>query len=115
MGLDFDRIKHKVEHGTGHQWTSYSDLFLVLSVTFLLLYTIANLRGGAAAVVAQEQLRVASTRMAELEKQMKAYEVMKDDYLEKGASKDEVEMYKELENQLTLLEDEAKTEYQDAA
>ncbi|MBK7889900.1 MAG: hypothetical protein IPJ84_03355 [Bdellovibrionales bacterium] len=115
MGLDFDRIKHKVEHGTGHQWTSYSDLFLVLSVTFLLLYTIANLRGGAAAVVAQEQLRVASTRMAELEKQMKAYEVMKDDYLEKGASKDEVEMYKELENQLTLLEDEAKSEYQDAA
>ncbi len=115
MGLDFDRIKHKVEHGTGHQWTSYSDLFLVLSVTFLLLYTVANLRGGAAAVVAQEQLRVSSLRMSELEKQVRAYEVLKDDYIEKGASRDEVEMYRDLESQLALLEESAQAEYQDAA
>lgn len=115
MGLDFDRIKHKVEHGTGHQWTSYSDLFLVLSVTFLLLYTIANLRGGAAAVVAQEQIRVSSARMSELEKQVRAYEVLKDDYIEKGASQQEVEMYRDLENQLAMLEEQAETEYQDAA
>lgn len=115
MGFDFDRIKHKVEHGTGHQWTSYSDLFLVLSFTFLLLYTVANLRGGAAAVVAQEQLRVATTRMAEMEKQMRAYEVMKENYIEKGASKEEVEMYKELEGNLALLEDKAKADYEDAA
>ncbi len=115
MGLDFDRIKHKVEHGTGHQWTSYSDLFLVLSVTFLLLYTVANLRGGAAAVVAQEQLRVSSMRMSELEKQVRAYEVLKDDYIEKGASRDEVAMYRDLEEQLSLLEEQAQAEYQDAA
>lgn len=115
MGLDFDRIKHKVEHGTGHQWTSYSDLFLVLSVTFLLLYTVANLRGGAAAVVAQEQLRVSSMRMSELEKQVRAYEVLKDDYIEKGASRDEVDMYRDLENQLSMLEEQAEVEYEDAA
>lgn len=114
MGLDFDKIKHKVEHGTGHQWTSYSDLFLVLSVTFLLLYVVANLRGGAAAVVAQEQLRVSSTRMSELEKQVKAYEVLKDDYIEKGASRDEVEMYRDLEEKLALLESDAQAEFEDA-
>jgi chromosome segregation ATPase len=114
MGLDFERIKHKVEHGTGHQWTSYSDLFLVLSVTFLLLYVVANLRGGAAAVVAQEQLRVSSARMSELEKQVKAYEVLKDDYIDKGASKDEVAMYRDLEDKLALLENQAQDEYEDA-
>ncbi len=114
MGLDFDRIKHKVEHGTGHQWTSYSDLFLVLSVTFLLLYVVANLRGGAAAVVAQQQLMVSSARMSELEKQVKAYEVLKDDYIEKGASRDEVEMYKDLEEKLALLESDAQEEFEDA-
>lgn len=114
MALDFDRIKHKVEHGTGHQWTSYSDLFLVLSTTFLLLYVVANLRGGAAAVVAQEQLRVSSARMSELEKQVKAFEVMKDDYIEKGASRDEIEMYRDLEDKLALLEGAAQEEYEDA-
>ncbi len=114
MGLDFERIKHKVEHGTGHQWTSYSDLFLVLSVTFLLLYVVANLRGGAAAVVAQEQLRVSSARMSELEKQVKAYEVLKDDYIDKGASQDEVAMYRDLEEKLALLENDAQNEYEDA-
>lgn len=114
MGLDFERIKHKVEHGTGHQWTSYSDLFLVLTVTFMLLYVVANLRGGAAAVVAQEQLRVSSARMSELEKQVKAYEVLKDDYIEKGASKDEVEMYRDLEDKLALLETDAKSEFETA-
>ncbi|CAN5595587.1 hypothetical protein BH10BDE1_BH10BDE1_31520 [soil metagenome] len=114
MGLDFERIKHKVEHGTGHQWTSYSDLFLVLSVTFLLLYVVANLRGGAAAVVAQEQLRVSSARMSELEKQVKAYEVLKEDYIEKGASKDEVAMYRDLEDKLALLENDAHAEFDDA-
>jgi hypothetical protein len=114
MGLDFDRIKHKVEHGSGHQWTSYSDLFLVLTVTFMLLYVVANLRGGAAAVVAQQQLLVSSARMSELEKQVKAYEVLKDNYIEKGASRDEVEMYRDLEDKLALLEDEAQSEYVDA-
>src|SRR5699024_3554654 len=109
-----DRIKHKVEHGSGHQWTSYSDLFLVLTVTFMLLYVVANLRGGAAAVVAQQQLLVSSARMSELEKQVKAYEVMKENYIEKGASNDEIAMYRELEDKLALLEGAAQEEYADA-
>jgi chromosome segregation ATPase len=114
MSYNFDRIKQKVEHGTGHQWTSYSDLFLVLSVTFLLLYVVANLRSGAATMFVQGRAADQAARIVELEKQLKAYEVLKADYAEKGASKDEVEMYRELEDHLSLLEKEAKSEYDDA-
>ncbi|OFZ18822.1 MAG: hypothetical protein A2X94_00970 [Bdellovibrionales bacterium GWB1_55_8] len=113
MNLNYDRIKSRVEQGS-HQWTSYSDLFLVLSVTFLLLYVVANLRSGTSSIVQSQALQAARTEVSELQKQLKTYEVLKDDYLQKGPSKDEVAIYQELMDKLTLLETEAKSEHEQA-
>ena len=47
MSLDYDKIKKKEE---ANQWTSNSDLFMVLSVVFLLLYVVSSLRNGTEAI-----------------------------------------------------------------
>ncbi|HLE00933.1 MAG TPA: hypothetical protein VJB59_11770, partial [Bdellovibrionota bacterium] len=114
MNLNYEKIKTKVEQG-GHQWTSYSDLFLVLSVTFLLLFVVANLRSGTTSIAASQALQVARAENDELKKQLKTYEVLKDDYLNKGASQDEVKLYQELMDKISLLETEAKQEHETLA
>lgn len=109
MNLNYEKIKAKVEHGS-HQWTSYSDLFLVLSVVFLLLFVVANLRSGTGAIMSQTQVQTMKAENDDLKKQIKAYEALRDGYLKEGASQDEVKVYQELMGKLTLLEDEAKSE-----
>lgn len=109
MNLNYDKIKAKHEHG-GNQWTSYSDLFLVLSVVFLLLYVVANLRSGTTSFASHAQMQSMKAEVEDLRKQIKAYEVLREDYLQKGASQDEVKVYQELMGQLTLLENDAKDE-----
>ena len=109
MNLNYEKIKAKVEHG-GNQWTGYSDLFLVLSVVFLLLYVVANLRSGTTSVASITQVRALKNEVEDLRKQIKTYEVLRDDYLQKGATKDEVEVYQELISKMDLLESDAKKE-----
>lgn len=109
MNFNYEKIRSKVEHG-GNQWTGYSDLFLVLSVVFLLLYVIANLRSGAVSIASQSSIRAAKSESEELRKQIKAYEVVKEDYLKKDANEEEVQLYQELMGKLTLLEDGAQQE-----
>ena len=110
MNLNYDKIKNKYEHG-GNQWTSYSDLFLVLSVVFLLLYVVANLRSGTASIASGAALQAAKTEAEELKKQVKAYEVLREDYLKQGATGDEVKVYQDLMDHLSLLENESKTQH----
>jgi len=107
MNLNYEKIKSKFEQG-GHQWTSYSDLFLVLSVTFLLLFVVANLRNSTSSIAQGQAINAVKQDNENLRKQLKTYEVLKDDYLQKGASKDEVQIYNELIGKLSLLETEAK-------
>jgi myosin heavy subunit len=114
VNLNYEKIKTKVEHG-GNHWTSYSDLFLVLSVVFLLLYVVANLRSGTVSIAQYTQLQQAKTEAEELRKQIKAYDMLNKDYLKNGASGDEIQMYQELMGKLSLLETEAKTESVKAA
>ena len=102
MNLNYEKIKAKVEHGS-HQWTSYSDLFLVLSVVFLLLFVVANLRSGTGAIMSQTQVQTMKAENDDLKKQIKAYEALRDGYLKEGASQDEVKVYQELMGKLTLL------------
>ena len=109
VNLNYDKIKSKVEHG-GNHWTSYSDLFLVLSVVFLLLYVVANLRSGTVSFAQYRQIQEAKQEVAEAKQQVKAYEILKQDYLKNGASGDEIKMYQELMGKLSLLEGEAKQE-----
>jgi myosin heavy subunit len=114
VNLNYEKIKTKVEHG-GNHWTSYSDLFLVLSVVFLLLYVVANLRSGTVSIAQYTQLQQAKTEAEELRKQIKAYDSLNKDYLKNGASSDEIQMYQELMGKLSLLETEAKDESAKAA
>lgn len=109
MNLNYEKIREKVEHG-GNQWTSYSDLFLVLSVVFLLLYVVSNLRSGTNSIASQSAINSMKTENEELKKQIKTYEVLRDDYVKKGASSEEIQVYRELMGKLTLLEDDAKKE-----
>lgn len=109
MKLNYDRIKAKIEHG-GNHWTSYSDLFLVLSVTFLLLFVVANLRSGTLSIAIQRQSKIAIAEAEELRSQMKVYDQLKEDYLGKGATQDEVKVYEELMNKIHLLENLASNE-----
>jgi DNA repair exonuclease SbcCD ATPase subunit len=104
MNLNYEKIKAKVEHG-GNHWTSYSDLFLVLSVVFLLLFVVANLRTGTVSVATHNEVE-------KLKSQIKVYESMKEEYLKKDASNEEIQVYQELMSKLTLLEDDAKKERQ---
>jgi chromosome segregation ATPase len=106
LNLNYEKIRAKVEHG-GNQWTGYSDLFLVLSVIFLLLYVVTNLRSGAMSIASRSQAQMSHQEAEDLRQQIKAYEVLKDDYVKNGASQDEIAMYQDLMSKLNLLESEA--------
>ncbi|MES2528720.1 MAG: hypothetical protein V4598_16670 [Bdellovibrionota bacterium] len=109
MSLDYQKLKAKNEE-EGSFWTSYSDLFMVLSVVFLLLYVVASLRSGTSSVQSQIENQKIKSENQDLKKQIQAYNALKDDYLEKEASVDEARMYEELMGKLSLLQEEATEE-----
>ncbi|MBA2404122.1 MAG: hypothetical protein H0V66_05075 [Bdellovibrionales bacterium] len=109
MSLDYQKLKAKQQED-GSFWTSYSDLFMVLSVVFLLLYVVASLRSGTYSMQSQIENQKMKAEAQDLKKQIQAYNALKDDYLEKEASADEAKMYEELMSKLSLLQDEAHEE-----
>lgn len=109
LNFDFDKIKRKVE-GEGNQWASYSDLFMVLSVVFLLLYVTASLRTGTISVKSHYELEEARQKVQNIKSQIQVYESLKNQYLQEQATEGEEKTYKELMSKLTLLRDEAKDE-----
>lgn len=109
MSLDYQKLKQK-NQDEGSFWTSYSDLFMVLSVVFLLLYVVGSLRTGTSSVQNMIEHQKLKAESQDLKKQIQAYNALKDDYLEKEASDDEAKMYEELMSKLSLLQDEAHEE-----
>ena len=109
MSLDYQKLKQK-NGDEGSFWTSYSDLFMVLSVVFLLLYVVGSLRTGTSSVQSMIEHQKLKAEAQDYKKQIQAYNALKDDYLEKEASQDEAQMYEELMSKLSLLQDEAKEE-----
>lgn len=109
MSLDYQKLKQK-QGDEGSFWTSYSDLFMVLSVVFLLLYVVGSLRTGTNSVQNQLENQKLKAESQDLRKQIQAYNALKDDYLEKEASQEEAQMYEELMSKLSLLQDEANEE-----
>lgn len=107
--MAFDYEKNKNSHGNDSFWTSYSDLFLGLSTIFLLLYVMASLRTGTDAIKSQSDNQKLTTRVEELENQLKMYESVKNNYMQ-TAAKEETQEYKELMDKLTLLQEDAKSE-----
>lgn len=108
MSLDYQKLKQKADDGS--YWTSYSDLFMVLSVVFLLLYVVSSMRTGTSSVQNMLENQKLKAEAQDYKKQLQAYNALKDDYLQKEASEDEAKMYEELMSKLSLLQDEANEE-----
>lgn len=108
--MSFNYNKNK-EGGAGDSfWTSYSDLFLGMSVVFLLLYVTASLRTGTSGLQAQVENKKLSMQVDDLKNQLKMYDSVKKDYLNQEASADEAQQYNELMDKLSLLQEEAGDE-----
>lgn len=110
--MSFDYNRNNGHHQGESFWTSNSDLFLGLSSIFLILYVVASLRSGADGMNSATENKKLKIQVQDLENQLKTYESVKDQYMQKQASKDEVEDYNELMDKLTLLQEEAKNEKQ---
>jgi outer membrane protein OmpA-like peptidoglycan-associated protein len=108
--MSFNYSKNKHGDSQDNFWTSYSDLFLGLSTIFLLLYVISSLRTGTDAIRSQVETQKLSMEVDELKGQLKMYESVKNDYMNKSAPKDELQEYQELMDKLTLLQEDAKSD-----
>ncbi len=102
--------KDKGHAGQDSMWTSYSDLFLGLSVVFLLLYVTASLRQGTDGIRQHMEYQQLTKENQDLHKQLEVYSTLKQDYLQKEASQDEQQGYQELMDKLDLLQEQAKDE-----
>lgn len=110
MSLDYQKLKQKKDTEDSGFWTSYSDLFMVMSVVFLLLYVVASLRSSTSSVQNMIENQKLKSEVQDYKKQIQAYNALKDDYLAKEANPDEVKMYDELMGKLSLLQDDATKE-----
>ena len=91
-------------------WTSYADLFLGLSVVFLLLYVSASLRQGTEGIRQYLNNKQLAKENEDLKEQLKVYNSLKQNYLESQANEDEQRTYETLMAKLDLLKEEANTE-----
>ena len=111
MSLDFDKIKQSENRGADNNiWSSYSDLFMVLSLVFLLLYVVSSLRTSTHTIKNQLEYQRLEQQAGDLSAQNQVYNTLKDSYLETQASQQEQKVYEQLMKQLTLLKDEAREE-----
>ncbi|MEQ1876168.1 MAG: microtubule-binding protein [Bdellovibrionia bacterium] len=108
MDFGHSRKKRHVSHDS--MWTSYADLFLGLSVIFLLLYVTASIRQGTDGVQQFIENRQLAKNNQDLKQQLKVYEALKQNYLETAAQQGEKDTYEVLMQKLTLLQEDAKDE-----
>ncbi len=112
MSFDYDQLKAK-EGDDGSFWASYSDLFMVLSLVFLLLYVVSGLRSGTYSVQKNIEYERVKKENQRLKSENEIFNTQKDNYLATGATKSEQKTYEDLMGQLDLLQDEAKKEKED--
>lgn len=106
-GFKYDKFKAEVQGGDA--WGSYSDLFMVLSFVFLMMYVVASLKSGTNSIQERLEKQKVARENDDLRAQMKAYDTLKDQAL-KEETQSEQEVYSELMDKLSLLQDEAKKE-----
>lgn len=112
--FNYDKVKEKMEQES-NQWASYSDLFMVLSFVFLLLYVTSSLRNGTFGIQKHIEYKRMAHEAEDLREQLKVYNTLKESYVEEGASKEEQDSYKNLMSQLDLLQTEADREAEELA
>jgi hypothetical protein len=106
-GFKYDKFKEELS--SGDSWGSYSDLFMVLSFVFLMMYVVANLRSGTNSIAQRLEKQKIAKENADLKAQMKAYNTLKEQAL-KDESEQEQQVYQQLMDKLSLLQEEAKSE-----
>jgi myosin heavy subunit len=106
-GFKYDKFKEDLKGNDS--WGSYSDLFMVLSFVFLMMYVVSSLRSGTSSIHQRIEQQKIARENNDLKAQIKAYNTLKDSAL-KDESQEEQEVYKQLMNKLTLLQDEAREE-----
>lgn len=111
MSFDYDKLKNKEENNS--YWASYSDLFMVLSLVFLLLYVFSSLRTSSFSIQQQMEHKLLTERNQDLEQQIKVYNTIKEEYLEKEAKEEDQKVYNELISRLDLLKDETNKEQEE--
>ena len=102
MGLNYDKYKKEQEAGN-NQWASYSDLFMVLSFVFLLLYVVSSLKNTTFSIKKQMEYERLVAKTEDLDRQVRAYDSLKEQYLNQQASAEEQQTYDRLMNQLELV------------
>ncbi len=108
MSFDYDKIKKNQDSGS--HWTSYSDLFMVLSVVFLMLYVVANLRTGTHTLMQEIQKQSLKDELQSAISAKEREEAKVGEYMEKMAKKHEQETYQRLMDKLDLLQEKNKDE-----
>lgn len=111
MSFDYDKIKEK--HENQSYWASSSDLFMVLSLVFLLLYVVAGLKSSTYSIQKNAEYKRVMELNADLKEQLKVYNTVQEDYLKEEASNEEVKVYENLMSKLDLLQEEADQEKKD--
>lgn len=109
MSFDYDRAKKHSAHGSDSMWTSYSDLFLMLSIVFLLLYVTASLKTQTHNLHKNQEYQQLANKAKDLEEQINVYNALKEEQLRNSGAKEQ-EVYQKLMDKLSLLKDEAKQE-----
>ncbi len=110
MGLNYDKLKENGHgEGTAEALATYTDLFMSLSLIFLLMYVVASLKQGAGAISGNIERAKLERENEDLKSQLKAYNALKDSSLQ-DQTEEEQKNYEQLMNKLSLLQEEAKTE-----
>ncbi|MFZ9002271.1 MAG: hypothetical protein ACO20H_13270 [Bacteriovoracaceae bacterium] len=114
MNFNYDKVKKRVEEE--NHWSTYSDMFMVLSLVFLFLYVITASRVGTinTQVVkkdeetkklsekTQQQINDLKQKLTQTEQRLKEYQTITLDYVDKEASDREKQEYDKL---LTKMQD----------
>jgi outer membrane protein OmpA-like peptidoglycan-associated protein len=111
MSFNYDKIKDN--QSDGNQWASYSDLFMVLSFVFLLLYVSTSLRNGTSNIQNHVEYQQLAQENDDLKAQLRTYNALKSNYQKEGASSKELKDYKQLMSHLDLLQEQASSEKQE--
>jgi outer membrane protein OmpA-like peptidoglycan-associated protein len=109
MSLSYDKSKNQ-DGSNDSMWTTYSDLFMMLAVLFLMLYVIANLRSTTASLQSRVEYQNLVAETEDYKQQNKVYEALKSDYLAGQADEKEVKVYEDLMEKLSLLRTKAQEE-----
>lgn len=107
MSFDYDKLRDKQEEA--NWWASYSDLWSMLAVVFLMLFVGTSLRTGTQGIQQYLEQEALQKKNAELQEQLRVYNNLKDESLQQ-VSQQEQEVYEKLMSKLELLQEEAKDE-----